>query len=202
MIAVYVNESGVTARPGEKGFVRIYEQLKSKWSISMEVPFEPEANSTIAGIRHNLQEMVQKLEGCKVFVANQVAGQLYYVLEAHGFESFEAEGEPEEFLDSIHETVKQDKSVEEPSSAPKSYFIKQEEEGAYFVDLKSALNMDCSLTSKKLLMPFLKKGEFKRLEVLCDHLPRWFESELAPMKLKMTVVKANEKESRVFIFKE
>jgi len=200
MIAVYVNEQGVTALLGEKGVVRIYDKVGHDWQVIREYPFEMEQNQSLSGIRRYLQEMVQKLEGCKVFVAKAVAGQLYYLLEAHGFESFEAEGVPETFLNSVHEAVQQEKkSNAEKKPSPEEYFNTTEEVGVYVVNLKKVLNLDCSLTSKKLLLPFFRKKEFNRVEVFCDHVPRWFETDLPPLQLHSTIVKLNDNEYSVHI---
>jgi len=200
MIAVYVNEQGVTALMDEKGAVRIYDKGDQDWHVIKEYAFEMEQNQSISGIRRYLQEMVQKLEGCKVFVAKAVAGQLYYVLEAHGFESFEAEGVPETFLDSVDDAVKQElKSSVEKKPSTEQYFNTTEEVGVFVVNLKKVLNLDCSLTSKKLLLPFFRKKEFNRVEILCDHVPRWFETDLSPLQLHSTTVKLNDNEYSVHI---
>ncbi len=200
MIAVYVNEEGVTALPGEKGNVRIYDKKENDWLVVREDPFELGENKSISGIRRYMQEMVQRIEGCKVFVGKAIAGQLYYVLEANGFESFEADGHPETFLDSIlKDMTMEPRKTAEKKLSPDMYINPTEEVGVYFLNLKTALNLDCSLTSKKLLMPFLKKREFRSLEILCDHVPRWFDTDLIPMNLHATVIRLNDYEYRVFI---
>lgn len=200
MIAVYVNEQGIAALPGEKGFVRVYDKKEKEWLLIHEYPFELDQKLSIAEIRRYLLCLIQNLKGCSVFVANQVIGQLYYVLEANKFESFEAEGQPIDFLDSIHEEIKKEPRKQgNQRSSPEMYINSTEEVGVFFVNLKSALNMDCSLTSKKLLLPFLRKKEFTSLEIHCDHVPRWFHTELAPMKLHPTIIKTNENEYRIFI---
>lgn len=203
MIAVYVNEQGEAATLGEKGFVRVYDRLEQGFRIVCEISFDLEQGLSIAGIRRYLQERIQLLKECKVFVANQVLGQLYYVLEAHGFESFEAEGKPEEFLDSIYETMQREpRKTEGMKAEPQDYFELTEEEGVYLVNLKTVLNLDCSLTSKKLLLPFLRKKDYKKLKIVCDHIPKWFATELAPLNLVASVTNLNEKECLVIIDKE
>lgn len=200
MIAVYVNEKGNVSSQREKGLICLYEKSADTWQRVREIPFDTSENNSIAGMRRTIIDMVQKLEGCKAFVASEVAGQLYYVLEANGFECFETEGKPEETLNSIEDALKQEQkqnTQKQPES--EDYILPTKEPGVYFVDMKRALNLNCSLTSKKLLMPFLHKQEFRCLEILCDHVPRWFTSDLMAMKLQATIVKASENESRVLI---
>ncbi len=59
----------------------------------------------------------------------------------------------------------------------------------FFIDLEAVMNSDSGTTSKKVLLPFLQKENFKKLEVKCGHIPRWFEAELDPLKLKAAVEK-------------
>ena len=200
MISVYVNEEGVSAASGEKGSIRVYQRMDHKWNVALEMEFNTAHVKSIAEARRTILEMVQKLEGCKVFVAREVVGQLYYVLEANGFECFEAEGYPEEFLDSIWEAFKEEQNEKhEVQEIPVSHIEKKEKEGCYFLNLKKALNLDCNLSSKKLLLPFLRGKDFIELEMICDHLPRWFEQELKVLELKSEVVKLKENEYKVVV---
>lgn len=201
MIAVYVNEEGNTASISEEGIIRIYQKSEEGWNSVSEATFCLGVVKGISEARRIMIEMVQKLEGCNVFVAKEVVGQLYYVLEANGFESFEAEGKPELFLEAIWEEVQSTKSenVKASETETVSYFEKTDKEGFYFLNLKKALNLDCSISSKKLLLPFLRKKDFSGLDVICDHLPRWFETELSTMGLKSEVIKLKENEYKVSI---
>ncbi|MDR3154997.1 MAG: hypothetical protein LBW85_12215 [Deltaproteobacteria bacterium] len=51
--------------------------------------------------------------------------------------------------------------------------------GAYFLDMKEALNANPQLTSKKLLLPFFEGTRFTRLDFVFDHFPPWLTGELA-----------------------
>ena len=41
--------------------------------------------------------------------------------------------------------------------------------------------------SKDVLLPLLEDGGFRRLDISCDHLPRWFERKLADLDLRAQV---------------
>ncbi|SKA15109.1 Fe-only nitrogenase accessory protein AnfO [Trichlorobacter thiogenes] len=58
-------------------------------------------------------------------------------------------------------------------------------DGYYQINLAEILKKDSSLNSKQVLVPFMSGVAFKKLEVLCDHPPRWFSNELG--KLNLTV---------------
>jgi Iron only nitrogenase protein AnfO (AnfO_nitrog). len=140
MIAVYMNDHGNVASQGEKGLICLYEKSAATWQRVIEIPFDTGEANSIAGMRRTILDMVQKLEGCKAFVANEVAGQLYYILEANGFECFEAEGKPEEFLNSIEDALKleQNKKIQKQPE-PEEYILPTKLPGEYFVDMKMAL---------------------------------------------------------------
>lgn len=202
LIAVYVDEAGSAASVKEKGMVQIYDRENGEWKIVTEFPFNLSPDARLSEVRQAMAEMVQKISACRVFAAKEVVGQLYYILEANGFESFEAEGKPELFLESIQEEILQEKaqpSENEKNSIPASYIEPTDREGIYRINLKRALNLDCSLTSKKLLLSFLYKKEFLCLEVICDHIPKWFEAEFPKMGLSFTCEECNTNEHKVCI---
>jgi len=95
LIAVYVNEEGNTASLNERGCVRIYYKDKSDWSVKSNIPLNLDNLLGITEVRASMKCMVKLLGECRIFVAKEVVGQLYYVLEASGFDTFEAEGRPE-----------------------------------------------------------------------------------------------------------
>lgn len=55
--------------------------------------------------------------------------------------------------------------------------------GCYRINLAEILEKDSGLNSKQVLVPFMAEVAFKRLEVLCDHAPRWFARELGKLNL-------------------
>ncbi|MDA8213485.1 MAG: nitrogenase, partial [Clostridia bacterium] len=58
------------------------------------------------------------------------------------------------------------------------------------------------VTSKQVLLPFLRKGKFYSLEVICSHLPPWLEAELMSGNLTSSVAKISSNELRVIIAKK
>jgi hypothetical protein len=55
-------------------------------------------------------------------------------------------------------------------------------DGHYRIDLVRVLASDFRLTSKQVLIPFMEKTAFQRLEILCDHPPRWLGGECERLK--------------------
>lgn len=201
-IAVYVNQYGITSTIAEAGFVSIYTKENNNWSITDTFPISVDFTLGIAKVRQEIAEIIKKLIDCKIFVATEVSGQLYYILEANGFNSYEATGEPEHFLNSIIEN----ETIVSPST---SNHIQEEITsitpeltefcGVYLINLKKALALNPTLSSKKILKPFLQERNYEVLEVLCDHIPRWFDTDFKVMGLTSTTLKLSEKEYKISI---
>jgi hypothetical protein len=70
-----------------------------------------------------------------------------------------------------------------------------EEEAEYEIDLVSLLNENCGLNSMDILIPFMKETNFKKLQITCSHLPKWFGKVLESFQL---VSKLEEIEPELF----
>ncbi|WP_303866818.1 Fe-only nitrogenase accessory AnfO family protein [Acetobacterium wieringae] len=55
--------------------------------------------------------------------------------------------------------------------------------GYFYIDLKDVMSGKTSYSSKQVLIPFFKENEFKRLEIICKHVPKWFSKELPNLDL-------------------
>jgi len=56
-------------------------------------------------------------------------------------------------------------------------------EGCYSINLAAILEENPALNSRQILMPALEGTSFKKLVIICDHRPRWFNNELRNLKL-------------------
>ena len=66
-----------------------------------------------------------------------------------------------------------------PPPAP----IGDPELGHYLINLSDILRDNSALNSREVLIPALEERIFRRLEIICDHVPRWFYDELRNLKL-------------------
>jgi len=202
-ISVFLNSEGLTSSLKEEGVIRVFTQnfTNNSWDVTEEFTFSLLKSSSISEVRNIISNMIQRIGDCRIFVAREVAGQLYSVLEANGFSMYEIEGNPEQFLDSILASENEvDKNLLEKSGQTSTcYPEKADVEGTYFINLKDALNSDINLTSKQILRPFLANTEFKVLEVICDHIPKWFDDEFEQRGLLSTSSRLNENEFKVII---
>jgi len=202
-ISIFLNSEGFTSSLEEGEIIRVYIQnpTNNSWEVSKEFAFSLEKISSILELRNLISNMIQRIGDCRIFVARKVAGQLYSVLEANRFSIYEVEGTPEQFLDLIlaSENEANKSLIEKSVQASIFYPEKTDVEGTYFLNLKNALNADPNLTSKKILRPFLAKKDFKVLEVICDHIPKWFADEFETQGLQSTSSRLQENEYKVII---
>ena len=56
--------------------------------------------------------------------------------------------------------------------------------GDFCLNMEEILSKNPYLTSKKILIPYLKNGEFNRLDVICSHIPRWFNTDFGVLGLE------------------
>jgi Iron only nitrogenase protein AnfO (AnfO_nitrog). len=58
-----------------------------------------------------------------------------------------------------------------------------DEAAEYEIDLVAVLAENPELNSMDILIPFMKETNFKRLQITCSHLPRWFDKVIETFQL-------------------
>ncbi|MCE5285834.1 MAG: nitrogenase [Pelosinus sp.] len=198
-IAVLLNKAGQTIKMGEEGKIVVYHQECGVWQICREQSYDI-SHASLGQIRNNMRELLIFMDGCKVFAAESVTGVYYYELEKAEVNVWEISGKPAEFLDYIieHEELEADHSDPKPIAVPVPEEIA---DGRYFVSIKDIQESNTSITSKQVLLPFLQRGTFYSLEILCSHIPPWLENQLLLGRLESEVTKLSNKEVKVVIMK-
>ena len=62
------------------------------------------------------------------------------------------------------------------------------DKGELSINMQAILLTNPSLTSRGLLLPYLRSGEFSSLDIICNHIPRWFDEELENLRLEYTTL--------------
>ncbi|HHG8772011.1 TPA: Fe-only nitrogenase accessory AnfO family protein [Raoultella planticola] len=183
-IAVFVDERGITAPLGQSGYVTVFTREEGQWQSGQAIPFALSPALTLSQIRQRTLSMLAELPHCRHFVASEIHGALLAWLDGMGLTMWKTSGRPEDFLDRI---VAQIPPAPEPVTVlPLAFIMPAGGEGAFRVDLLAALQSGGAHTSKRLLMPFFEQQTFSSLEILCDHLPKWF-STLDPARFAWRV---------------
>ena len=60
--------------------------------------------------------------------------------------------------------------------------------GDFSLNMEEILLKNPELTSKKILIPYLKNGEFNRLDVICSHIPKWFHTDIGVLGFEYETV--------------
>ncbi|MFA7059901.1 MAG: Fe-only nitrogenase accessory protein AnfO [Pedobacter sp.] len=74
-------------------------------------------------------------------------------------------------------------SCEAGCDVPRPVLISDIKEGCYSINLAEILQDNPALNSRQVLIPALEETSFKKLEIICDHTPRWFQNELNNLNL-------------------
>ena len=190
-IAALVDKDGGTLSFYETGKVELHEYFSGIWTCTKNMMFSADEKSGLVYLRNSIRNMVTELGGCDVFIARTIKGIPYTIFEGLGISIWKLEGNPVRHLDFIREKeekIKAEKLRPKPEPVP----VGDIRDGFFRLDLAKTLESDRTLTSKRIIIPFIRKTVFQRLEIICEHVPRWFASELAAMKYKFDTEDSND----------
>lgn len=202
-IAVLLNNNSETCSWLDNGMIKLYKKRDEKWIELKSFKYSISTDTNIINLRKNLSELVEKLDDCKIFVAKEVSGQLFSILEAYFFNVYELNGAPDNFLDSVlisEQKLHREELLLASQAANKFFPEKIDKYGNYTIDLKKLLQEDGTISSKQILIPFLKEEAFESLEVVCDHVPKWFDRELSSMGYNFHTITRKDGNISVSIF--
>jgi len=142
-------------------------------------------------VRNALKEIVITLGDVKIIVASELSGIAFSIFEGAGYEIFTASGESMVVIDQVKKEIEEAEKVivENPRSANIQLYIKRGmNRGDYFLNLIELLAENPNSTTKSVLIPYLKEGDFTRFDVVCGHIPPWFDKQFPEMGLAYETV--------------
>lgn len=176
-IAVAVDPNGSTTSLYEPGRILVYRKEQGSWRVVQEFEYDLEQDKGVRHMRQKVDEVVRFLAAeSQVFVGLSVIGIPYFEIEKAGLSIWEFEGNPEEFLDYIitkEEEAQLERDQIQPVAIPEPH---ETAPGHYAISLKEIQENHSGVTTKQVLLPFLQKGAFNNLEILCNHVPPWLEA--------------------------
>ena len=179
-IAALVDQQGATADLFHGVQVRLYHNPQGQWQVLRDIPFLTESiteeSMDMSGIRSRLLGLQPQLAGCQHLIARSI-------LDGMGLAMWGLEGDPSHVL----EQIRLQTQARPAAMAAQTLVQTTGAPGCYRVNLQAALAQDNRLTSKQLLHPILDQHPFERLEILCDHVPKWFEREFPARQLNLRV---------------
>ena len=175
-IAAFIDADGNLADPFRPGLVRVYDRSAGNWEQAEDIDFSLAEAQGLGALRTRLYGLADELKDCRILLLSEAKGILPALLGERGITVAEASGNSLELLASL---PAQEAEAVEKNEAEAAAPVDASEvgPGAYRIDLARALKDRPDLNSKEILFPLLKRAELVSLEVLCDHPPRWLDSE-------------------------
>lgn len=207
-IAIATGKDGMITSPYSECWLRVYDNGTGAWTAIKDIAFEIHPDMGLAEVKTAVHEAASQMEGCTIFLSTEVKGFIHSLLQEElGFHIWKSQGILQDQLDVI--AVKEAelaaksfrlmeletgcragcsgasrKMASTPHDPAFSPSLERVSDGHYRINLIEVLKRDPSLNSRLALIPILEGNPFEELEILCDHVPRWFSSALAAMDLR------------------
>lgn len=209
-IGAYIDEAGNLTSLRKKGLLRVYEGAAHDWRPIQDISLDISEETALPKIREALDGADAAMgEDCRVVLSSEARGFFYSYLEEIGIRTWKSNAPVMEALPAVEkgEIEKAAKAAECQekhegcssggcgtksktlvSITPLRPVAAQDlGDGRYLLDLAATLKKNPALNSRQVLLPILADTPFKTLEILCDHLPRWFDQHIAEKGLKAQV---------------
>lgn len=188
IMAVFRDDTNQIARFDEMTNFVFYAKEESCWRKSDAVPFSPDLSGGLAAIRENIQQMIGAFNACKIIITKSLTGIPYQVFDRSGFIICESDDFDLDLLDAIQaDLISQDEDAAEDELLLANTPTETDTPGYYFIDLTQVQKKHPDMSSKMALLPFIKDTPFYSLEVVCDHIPPWFDHKLPEMNLSYLI---------------
>ncbi len=193
-IAVFVDREGNTRSFYEPGVIKLFSCNNGLWSCINEFSCEVNEQGGLADLQSGIQTMLSQLGDCRVLILKFVKGVTLSILNEMGCSLWKVDGSPLACFDEVRE--KEEKITSElvtgKPGLPEPRWVGDIKEGRFAIDLVKAQEKGAGYNSKDVLLPFLQKNAFQQLEVVCKHVPKWFEKELKLLKLQFRIEEPND----------
>ncbi|GAB6178737.1 hypothetical protein JCM14036_00560 [Desulfotomaculum defluvii] len=201
-IAVCIGYNGQITDLYQNSKVIVYQRNQNLWQKVREKTFSMGDNFDIKALREMMAELIDFLGTCKTFVGRKVTGIPYFTLEKYGCSIWEFEGNPLDFLDYILDKEEEEQrkpSVQNSISLPTpvEFFS-----GCYRISIKEIQENNLGVTSKQVLLPFMRQGKYYSLEIICNHVPPWLENEILLNQLERRTEVIGQNEVKIAIMKK
>lgn len=195
-VAVLVNENGTTSDIFSGKQFEIYLVDGEQFILTDTLQYKISGKASLCIIRRELTELIEalsaKLDCNKIIVGSDVSGLPYNIFDSAGYTIFEIEGEPKQFLENLGIQFKnQQMQIKEGETIVFTDRPIEITDGIYYFDLKTLQIKKPGITSKQALMPFFTSIPFVSLDIICAHIPPWFDREFGRLNLTYTTKKLN-----------
>lgn len=188
VMAVFCDDTGQITRFDTMTNLVFYTKDDSTWNQSGKIPLKPDLTGGMAAIRENVTRLIAAFDDCRIIVTQSLTGIPYQIFDKAGFSICEAADFDLGLLDAIQTDLTRLANPTAPEAQPVSKSpVATDDAGRYFLDLNLTQRSHPDLSSKMILLPFLSDTPFYALEVVCSHIPPWFDNKFPEMGLAYTV---------------
>lgn len=184
-IAVLMDGTGEVVPFSEDAVLRVYQRDGDSWAGIRETEWSAGQHDSMTSLRVHLGEVVEWLDGCSVIAAARSNGFFRVAFGGFGVALWSVRGYPPDFIEQIERFYGKD--CEDGDESSDLIRPVAGSAGHYEVDLREVMAHNTSLNSRDVLLPFFRDASFEHLEILCDHMPRWFAAELPRLNLSADV---------------
>ena len=186
-IATYLGEDGKVTDFFNKGHVRVFDKLADAWTGVQDVPLAVDDSMGIGDVRQAVNTALDAIRECEVFLLRDMRGVIRVYLEDRGYRVWTSKGTlSDQFDDVVQKEAEFAKAeAEKTVGIPAPESVGNPDDAHYRIDLIELLRADACHISRDLLMPFLETVSFAQLEIVCEHIPKWFASELRELDLRI-----------------
>ena len=188
VMAVFCDSNNQISHFNEMTHWIVYTKDESVWRESETIVFKPDLSGGIATIRESITSIIREFNTCKIIITKSLTGLPYQIFDQAGFIICESENFDLDLLNAIQSDLI---SIDEETNADELLLsntpAETDEPGHYFIDLTKVQKKHPEMSSKMSLLPFLKDSPFYTLEVVCDHIPPWFDHKLPEMNLSYSI---------------
>lgn len=203
-IAVHTDATGRPVSLYEDGIIHLYEGGGDRWSEIGEFAFALPDGASIPLVRGLVERVAANLRDCRTLISGDRNGYIYSLLgQEMGFSCWTSEGAVGDQLAMVE---RKQLELADPQNAacasagcassscggrkavscgPDIEVPSPEDlgNGRLRIDIAAVMRQQPGLNSRQILFPVLEGGAFTELEVICDHLPRWFDRKLVELGL-------------------
>lgn len=186
-IAAFVNAGGEVADFFEDGRICLFSKAAEGWEKIREIPLAIREEMGLGEVKHSLAASVAQMKDCDLFVLRDLRGGIKAMLEDHGFRVWKSNGALAEQLDNVALREMELVVIEQQEKAPipGPDLVGELRDARYKVNLVELLQSGMPHVSRDVLMPFFETVAFQRLEIICQHIPKWFAMEFPGLGLRV-----------------
>lgn len=184
-VAAFVDPSGQLGDFYEDGQICLFGRVSNGWEKTKEVPLSLKREMSLAEIRATLAGSVSQLEDCEIFLVRELRGILRVYLTELGYRVWKSEGPLTDQLENVSLAEREMTVEERNDTVPAPLPVGNPADGCYRIDLVELLRSGVPHVSRDVLMPFFETVSFRRLEIFCEHVPKWFSMELEGLGLRV-----------------